>query len=358
LIIQLKIIGPTISFIIIIVLIGSCTSNVIASDEHDNAGIIHGDIYDIETSILIVNASVKVYNDENQKIVGQNQSDINGYYEIKNLSAGNYTVEVSAKYYIDKQTNVTLEINQSLKLYISLVPMDTDQDSVPDYADEFPEDPLESKDTDGDGHGDFEDAYPLDPNRWEHLDPPDSDDGGGLIGKSEDKEGGTLYYTLYIIISTVIIVVVLLAAVMYTRLKSRRLLEHQTREKLFNYIQTNPGIHYRGIMNALGLSMGVQTHHLNMLERQGYIKSLQDGPYRRFYPKDMKVDTDLLLTDPQQAILDAIKINPGISQSKIASDLQMTKKTVYYNVSQLKDAGLVFIDKDGRETECFYAGET
>jgi hypothetical protein len=34
----------------------------------------------------------------------------------------------------------------------------------------------------------------------------------------------------------------------------------------------------------------------------------------------------------------------------------MTKKTVYYNVGQLKDAGLVNVDKDGRESECYIAG--
>jgi predicted transcriptional regulator len=103
--------------------------------------------------------------------------------------------------------------------------------------------------------------------------------------------------------------------------------------------------------------MGVLTHHLNMLESQGYIKSAQDGPYRRFFLVDTKVDTGLLLSGSQESILQQIKTNPGISQSSIASNLNMTKKTVYYNVGQLQDAGLVFVDKDGRETECFYTGE-
>jgi predicted transcriptional regulator len=111
-------------------------------------------------------------------------------------------------------------------------------------------------------------------------------------------------------------------------------------------------------MTTLDLKAGVLTHHLNMLERQQYIKSLQDGANRRFYTKDMKIDTKLLLSPAQENILQAIKNNPGISQSDIASKLQMTKKTVYYNVKNLRDAGLVFIDTDGRDTECFYAGET
>jgi predicted transcriptional regulator len=111
-------------------------------------------------------------------------------------------------------------------------------------------------------------------------------------------------------------------------------------------------------MNELSLSMGVLTHHLNMLERQGYIKSMQDGNFRRFYSKDQTVDTQLLLTQPQESILNAIKSNPGISQSKLASELNMTKKTVYYNVNQLKDSGLIHVDRSGRESECFIAGET
>jgi predicted transcriptional regulator len=236
--------------------------------------------------------------------------------------------------------NITIIENQTLQLNFTLKALDSDFDSAPDIDDAFPFDPGETMDTDGDGHGDNSDAYPEDPTKWKKEAP---NDGGSSDGDDKDTteslmEAGSSSICLLIIVVAVIIIPLLGVAV-YTRLKSRRLLEHQTRDRIYTHIQTNPGVHYRGIMNELSLSMGVLTHHLNMLERQGYIKSMQDGNFRRFYSKDQTVDTQLLLTQPQESILNAIKSNPGISQSKLASELNMTKKTVYYNVNQLKDSG-------------------
>jgi predicted transcriptional regulator len=69
------------------------------------------------------------------------------------------------------------------------------------------------------------------------------------------------------------------------------------------------------------------------------------------------VATKLLLTEPQEAILQMIKHNPGISQSQIAANVGMSRKVVNYHIKILRDAGLIFVDTHGRETECFYAAE-
>ena len=43
---------------------------------------------------------------------------------------------------------------------------DTDGDGIMDYADAFPDDPLETQDSDGDGVGDNSDPWPNDPTKW------------------------------------------------------------------------------------------------------------------------------------------------------------------------------------------------
>jgi hypothetical protein len=58
--------------------------------------------------------------------------------------------------------------------------LDSDGDGVPDYDDEFPDDPSEWDDSDGDGVGDNSDAFPVDPR--ESVD----SDGDGY-GDNEDK---------------------------------------------------------------------------------------------------------------------------------------------------------------------------
>jgi DNA-binding MarR family transcriptional regulator len=272
-----------------------------------------------------------VYFKDNGTIAGSNQTEKNGQYIISNLSAGNYTITTSSIYFEEQSKDITLLENGTQEVNFIITPLDSDGDTYPDYID----------------------AYPFDPYKWKEISPDDDE-------KPEEASKGADSASMFICLPILVvgIIVILLVIAFYTRLKSRRLLEHQTRDRIYTHIQANPGVHYRGIMNELELSMGVLTHHLNMLERQNYIKSMQDGNFRRFYSKDQTINTQLLLNQPQESILNAIKSNPGISQSKLATELNMTKKTVYYNVNQLKDSGLVYVDRAGRESECFYAGET
>ena len=107
-------------------------------------------------------------------------------------------------------------------------------------------------------------------------------------------------------------------------------------------------------MNDLHLQMGVLTHHLNMLEQQQYIKSVQDGMYRRFYPKHAQVNSGLILSEVQEQILRAVQSTPGISQSEVARKLGLARKVVSYHMKILTDAGFVHQEHQGRESRCFY----
>jgi predicted transcriptional regulator len=152
------------------------------------------------------------------------------------------------------------------------------------------------------------------------------------------------------------IVLLLVIIFVYTKMRRDRLLDHDTRNRIYEYINRNPGTHYRAVMNDLGLHMGTLTHHVNMLEQQRYIKSYQDGMYRRFYPIDTKIETGLILSDIQKKILRTIQGNPGISQTGIAKNLGQTRKIVHYHIKLLADAGFVHVETVGRETNCHYIG--
>ncbi|MCK4717393.1 MAG: VWA domain-containing protein, partial [Thermoplasmata archaeon] len=87
------------------------------------------------------------------------------------------------------------------------------------------------------------------------------------------------------------------AIVGYSKIERHRLLEHERREMIYNYIHEKPGEHFRGVEKALGLEVGVLTHHINKLEHEDYIRSRQDGMYRRFYPMDAKIDIRHVLSE-------------------------------------------------------------
>jgi DNA-binding MarR family transcriptional regulator len=258
---------------------------------------------------------------------------------------------------------------------------DTDGDGMSnEWEDTHGLDPTNSTDADNDPDGDGlnnsqEYEYDTDPNN------PDSDEDGYYDGweithgtdplnktspeepasdSDEDKEemgtGSICFLGLIFII--VFIVIIILILFFYTKLKREQLLDHRIRNKLYAYIQQNPGVHYRKIMDDLNLHMGTTTHHLNMLEQQQYIKSAQDGMYRRFYPYGMQPDHKLVLSEVQSKIVDEIKLNPGISQVNIARNLGVARKVVNYHVKILADAGFIYVETVGRESACYFKGDT
>ena len=240
---------------------------------------------------------------------------------------------------------------------------DTDNDGMEDgWEVEYnldPRDPRDSQaDPDGDNWNSLEEyIYGTDPlNRTSYPKPTepskDDDEGETLIGT-----GSSFCFFVLVIIVAVVVILILIIFV-YTKLKREQLLEHRIRQQLFTYIQGNPGTHYRKIMNELNLQMGTLTHHLNMLEQQQYIKSLQDGMYRRFYPYGVQPDSKLILTEIQTKILDEVQRNPGSSQVNIARNLGVARKVINYHIKILADAGFIYIETNGRESACYFKGET
>ncbi len=232
---------------------------------------------------------------------------------------------------------------------VSPPPDDTDGDGYPDYIDEFPDDPNDWRDSDGDGIGDNAEKNPSASTK---LSEPEDDDVEDLLGLGKkDSESSMCALLIFIVIITLIVVG--LAA--YTRIRQKRLLDHKRREKIYNYIKENPGEHFRGIQKTLGLEVGVIAYHLNTLERGEYIKSRQDGQYRRFYPMDAKIDVKLILSALQERIMNRIKTDPGISQRNIAANVGVARKVISYHVKILKDAGFIYVEKQGREALCYPA---
>lgn len=150
-----------------------------------------------------------------------------------------------------------------------------------------------------------------------------------------------------------IIVLFMFAMLMYTKIKHDELLKHQMRKDIYAYIKKHPGKPYRHIMKDMNLKSGVLTHHINMLEREEYIKSVQDGIYRRFYTFDAQKDDSTILNTHQQNILKIVRAKPGLTQTDIANHLGITRMLVNYHLKVLDSEGLVEIRKHGRSSSVY-----
>ena len=240
---------------------------------------------------------------------------------------------------------------------------DSDNDGLPDTWELTfglnPNDPSDANsDPDCDGATNLEEYMTAtDPCSYPKDQEKESGNGGEddkdiPFGMSEEASSDMLAIGPIIVIFFVFL---LIPVFLYSKIRRDKLLEQKTREAIFNYIQENPGEHFRGIQKALNLEVGVMAHHINKLEHEEFIKSRQDRQYRRFYPMDAKIDMKLILSQIQEKILNWIKRNPGVTGSTIAENIGVDKHLVLYHVKVLQQAGFIHTEQQGREKLCFSA---
>ena len=261
-------------------------------------GIIQGTVRDMETMEPIANATVVLSERDSGAFLASTTTDAEGKYTITGFYYGWLTVTVQAEDYDDTSKDF--------------------------YVEEIFEPPDVTVDVTMTAVGGPEPPTPT----------------------SEPTPPVLLY-------ATVIAIVVTTSAVMYSKIKRDNLLKHAVRRRIHEYVRENPGSHYRAILDALGQSMGVLTYHLNRLEKGEYLRSRQDGMYRRFFVTGRRTEVKFFLSDVQESILATIRANQGISQSKIAERIGVTRKVVNYHVRILDQAGLIYMEDRGRETACF-----
>ncbi|NOQ53651.1 MAG: winged helix-turn-helix transcriptional regulator [Thermoplasmata archaeon] len=139
---------------------------------------------------------------------------------------------------------------------------------------------------------------------------------------------------------------------LYARLKKDAVLDNKTRLALHGLIVENPGMHYNEIIREFNLTNGVAAYHLDVLEREGFLRSVRDGTLRRFYSTTSKVPQDHKLTPDQvrERILLLVTDSPGISQKAIVDELGIGRTLVGYHLKTLIDDGYLKASKQGRFT--------
>ena len=125
-----------------------------------------------------------------------------------------------------------------------------------------------------------------------------------------------------------------------------------TRQRIYEFIRSHPGMHLRAIHRELGLAMGDLEYHLYALERQGMIKTVRRGLHKFIYPsgifgdREEKVLSVLSQETPREIILNVIQ-NPDLSQMELAERLGLSQPTIVWHVKRLKQLGLIISSKKG-----------
>ena len=273
--------------------------------------IITGFVYDSVTFEPISGVDITLEEKINGTLINDTETNHEGFFQFTNVSDGIYYVHYQALGYHPNSDELVIEEGETKHLDVILVEYlhDTDNDGIPD-SDEYPQ-----------------------------------DEGDIALSAS--------YSNLCFQTFVIIFIALIISIIMYSKIKQEKLLNNAIRNRIFEYVKENPGMHYRAILKDLDLPMGVLSYHINRLERAQFLTSRQDGMYRRFYIAGPKAEMSFVLSDIQKSILNVIRDNRGISQAKIAKEVGVSRMVVNYHVNILSKAGFIMVRLKGRESACY-----
>lgn len=129
-------------------------------------------------------------------------------------------------------------------------------------------------------------------------------------------------------------------------------LNQQTRMEIYDFVKSNPGIHFRGICNSLSMPIGLVQYHLSVLSNAGLLLVLREGRYKRYFESksftkaEMKV-ISLLRHGTAGKILTILLEKQAISHKALASTLKISSQALTWQMNRLKEKGLVNSANEG-----------
>ena len=128
--------------------------------------------------------------------------------------------------------------------------------------------------------------------------------------------------------------------------KNLTFLNQSTRMKIYNFVKNNPGVHFRGICNSLGMPIGVVQYHLGLLANVGLLSVHSDGRYKRYFESqrfredEVKV-ISLLRHDTSRNILVVLVENPLVTHKDLADRLEISSQALSWQMKYLQNMGVI-----------------
>jgi DNA-binding MarR family transcriptional regulator len=139
---------------------------------------------------------------------------------------------------------------------------------------------------------------------------------------------------------------------LFARVADEEVLAQANRQRIQQYVQTNPGASISEIVQGVGLGWGTVVHHLERLEKAKCLRSQMDGRRRAFVVSGQLSDLGaayLTRTSTVRArLLAAVTFRPGSSQRDLAADAGISLPLANRHLGALERHGFVASRKTWR----------
>lgn len=148
----------------------------------------------------------------------------------------------------------------------------------------------------------------------------------------------------------------------YARVQGEEILEHPGRAEVYERVKAFPGVNFVQLGAQVTFGASTLTYHLRVLEKNGYVHSVRDGRYLRFFDKrsghysgERKTAVSALRNETTAAMARHIRAHPGVPQCDLATAFNVTPSTVTWHMNRLGAAGLVEKQRDGAHSRYYIA---
>jgi predicted transcriptional regulator len=128
-----------------------------------------------------------------------------------------------------------------------------------------------------------------------------------------------------------------------------------TRTQIYNYIENNPGVQFRGVCAGLSIPVGLAQYHLGVLIKAGLVSFIRDGRYKRFFPskkfsrKEM-LTISLLRHKTARKILEALLDKKQLSHGELANEVSITSQALTWQMKRVGKTQFVLQTNEGLKT--------
>lgn len=144
------------------------------------------------------------------------------------------------------------------------------------------------------------------------------------------------------------------AAPLFSRLAKHELLQHEARQRIFEFVRERPGAHLSQVQAHMGLGWGATVYHLRRLREAQLLTARTVGNQLcHFVNGDTRTAQEQQVlaatkTAKAQAIVDYIKLRGPSAQSEVARELGMSSALVSWHAKRLEDLGVLERARAGR----------
>jgi len=143
----------------------------------------------------------------------------------------------------------------------------------------------------------------------------------------------------------------------YSRLTKEEIkkdiLRQNNRGRIYQFIMATPGASFSTIKKNVHIGTGTVVHHLSILGKQGFIRSVTCGNHRRFWVKAaFPKDECAKLMKVQQMIVALLEENEMMSRSDILREIGVSKSTLHAHLKCLKKKGIIVEERQGKDHYC------